>query len=50
MEGADGPVGSRPATDPRLSLPSAVLGILWDAWKHAVAGDATVYAIRPYVT
>ena len=29
--------------------PSAVLGILWDARKHAVAGDATVYAIRPYV-
>ena len=29
--------------------PSAVLGILRDARKHAVAGDATVYAIRPYV-
>ena len=29
--------------------PSAVLGILRDARKRAVAGDATVYAIRPSV-
>ena len=49
MEGTDGPVGSRPSADPRLSSPSAVLGILRDARKRAVAGDATVYAIRPSV-
>ena len=49
VEGADGPVGSRPATDPRLSLPSAVLGILWDVRKRAAAGDAAVYSTRAYV-
>ena len=48
-EGADGPVGSRPATDPRLSLPSAVQGILWDVRKRAAAGDAAVDSARAYV-